>query len=235
MRINVLQHTPNEGPGTIADWSKKNGHAMTVYHPAHFNGVLPKAEETDFLIVLGSPKSPNDSDDYIQDERLLIADMLAAGKPILGICYGAQQIVKLLGYPITKAAHKEVGWAPVYRKSNRIPGLPDRMTVLHWHEEQFAIPKEAELLFSSDLVTNQGFVMGNVVGLQFHFEPDADSVREIVVNDSQYAVGQNDLHQTKEAILDHGVPNENAEVLAKILDYQVQQSVKPRGTKGGKQ
>lgn len=225
MRINVLQHTPDEGPGTIADWSKRNDHEMTVYHPAHFSGVLPKEEQTDFLVVLGSPQSPNDSDDYIKNERSLIADVLAAGKPVLGICYGAQQIVKVLGYPISKAAHKEVGWAPVRRQSNRIPGLPDQMTVLHWHEDQFVIPKEAELLFSSDLVANQGFVMGNVVGLQFHFEPDADAVREMVANDGQYADEGNDLHQTANDLLTHGVPEENKVVLAKILDYIVKQPV----------
>ena len=26
MRINVLQHTPNEGPGAIRAWAEENGH-----------------------------------------------------------------------------------------------------------------------------------------------------------------------------------------------------------------
>ena len=33
MRINVLQHTPNEGPGSIREWSVARGHEMYVYHP----------------------------------------------------------------------------------------------------------------------------------------------------------------------------------------------------------
>ncbi|KRM80180.1 glutamine amidotransferase class-I [Limosilactobacillus coleohominis DSM 14060] len=83
----------------------------------------------------------------------------------------------------------------------------------------FSIPDGAELLFSSDLVTNQGFVLDNMVGLQFHFEPLADNVREIVVNDGEYALDHNDLHQTPAEIIDHGVPAENQQVMFTILDY----------------
>ncbi|HJG49295.1 MAG TPA: type 1 glutamine amidotransferase, partial [Limosilactobacillus ingluviei] len=36
MRINVLQHTPNEGPGSIQDWAHANNHELYVYHPYQF-------------------------------------------------------------------------------------------------------------------------------------------------------------------------------------------------------
>lgn len=91
---------------------------------------------------------------------------------------------------------------------------------MHWHEEMFEVPKEAELLFSSDLVENQGFVMnGNIVGLQFHFEPEADDVREIVTNDAAYALDRNALHQTPADILARTVPEENKTVMFTLLDY----------------
>lgn len=70
MRINVLQHTPNEGPGSIQEWSKQHGHEMYIYHPYQFNGVLPSADETDMLIILGGPMSPNDDIDWMYiDQR----------------------------------------------------------------------------------------------------------------------------------------------------------------------
>jgi|GEM_PF-350992 len=71
MRINVLQHTPNEGVGAIGDWAKEKGHDLYIYHPYFYNGILPKAEETDLLIVLGGPMSPNDLEDWIFKEREL--------------------------------------------------------------------------------------------------------------------------------------------------------------------
>lgn len=84
----------------------------------------------------------------------------------------------------------------------------------------FEIPEGAKLLFSSDLVENQGFLLGdNVIGLQFHFEPEEDNVREIAVNDVDYPLENNDLHQIGEEIIAHGVPKENQEVMFKLLDF----------------
>ena len=77
-----------------------------------------------------------------------------------------------------------------------------------------------KLLFSSDLVENQGFLLGdNVIGLQFHFEPEEDNVREIAINDSAYPLENNDLNQTAEEIIAHDVPKKNKEVMFKLLDF----------------
>lgn len=218
MRINVLQHTPNEGPGMIADWAHAHGHTMYVYHPYQF-GVLPTADETEMLVILGGPMSPNDTLPWIKQERDLIQQLLDRDIPMFGACYGAQQIAKTLGYPVTKAPAKEVGWAPIYRQSPVIPGIPAKLSVLHWHEEMFTVPAEATLLFSSDRVTNQGFVWKHrVVGLQFHFESAADNVREMVVNDYRYIAGSV-LNQTAAEILQTPVPRENQQVLNAILNY----------------
>lgn len=219
MRINVLQHTPNEGPGAIQSWSHDRHHEMYIYHPYQF-GNLPTADETDMLVILGGPMSPNDDLPWIKQERVLIQQLLDHHKPIFGACFGGQQIAKTLGYQIGKAPHKEVGWAPVYRQTDAIPGIPEQVTALHWHEEMFAIPDQAQLLFSSDLVKNQGFLLGdNVIGLQFHFEPLADNVREMAVNDNTYPLDHNDLHQTPAEIIAHGVPAENKQVMYTLLDY----------------
>lgn len=219
MRINVLQHTPNEGPGAIADWSRDHGHEMYVYHPYQF-GVLPTAESTDLLVILGGPMNPYDSDKWIAAERQLIQQLLAAHKPMFGACFGAQQIALTAGANVKAAPHKEVGWAPVYRQSDIIPGIPEQLTALHWHQDMFELPAGATLLFSSDLVTNQGYLLGdNVLGLQFHFEPEADNVREMAVNDYQYPLDNNDLHQTGEEIMAHGVPAENKQIIYRLFDF----------------
>lgn len=218
MRVNILQHTLNEGPGLILDWAQVNGHQTFVYHPYQF-GYLPTADETDLLIILGGPMSPNDDLPWISQERELIQELLDKDLPMFGACYGAQQIAKTLGYKVSEAPAKEVGWAPVYLQSHVIPDLPAELLALHWHQEMFEVPKEATLLFSSDAVKNQGFVMNHrVVGLQFHFEPQADNVREMVVNDFPYIEGSI-LGQTATDILNMSVPTINKDVMFKILDY----------------
>ncbi|MFD1417549.1 type 1 glutamine amidotransferase [Companilactobacillus keshanensis] len=219
MRINVLQHTPNEGPGAIKAWAHLHGHEIYVYHPYAFGGILPNAEETDMLVILGGPMSPNDNIDWIKNERELIKQLLDKNTPMFGVCYGAQQISKTLGYSVSKSPAKEVGWAPVYLQTQEIPEIPDKMMALHWHEEMFDVPEEAKLLFSSDLLKNQGFVMNHrIIGLQFHFEAQTADVKEIAVNDGDYAVGSQ-LNQTSEEIMNYSVPEENKIVLFKLLDY----------------
>lgn len=218
MRINILQHTPNEGPRSILDWAQTHDHQCFVYHPYQF-GYLPTAKETDMLVILGGPMSPNNELPWIKKERLLIKELLYKQAPIFGACYGARQIAKTLGCSISKAPAKEVGWAPVYRKSVAILSLPEQLLALHWHEEMFEIPREAELLFSSDAVKNQGFVMNHrVAGLQFHLEPQENNVREMVVNDFPYIEGSA-LNQIVEDILKMPVPGQNKQTMFKILDY----------------
>lgn len=218
MIINVLQHTPNERPGSIQEWAHMHHHDFFVYHPYKFQ-ILPIAAQTDLLVLLGGPMSPNDKCPWIVQERQLIKTLLQKQVPILGICFGAQQIVKTLGYSIHKAPFKEVGWGPVNLQSKRIPGLPDHLTVLHWHEEMFELPKKAELLFSNDNLTNQGFVLGHqAVGLQFHLEPKADNVKEIVVNDAQYLAGSV-FQQSAQEILQMPIPKNNEAAMFRILDY----------------
>lgn len=132
MRINVLQHTPNEGPGVISEWAHQRGHEIYVYHPAQFNK-LPTADETDMLVILGGPMSPNDDLPWIAKERQLIKELLAQDKPMFGACFGGQQLAMTLGATVKDAPVKEVGWAPVFLKSDVIPDLPEASTVLHWH------------------------------------------------------------------------------------------------------
>ena len=57
-----------------------------------------------------------------------------------------------------------------------------------------------------------------IVGLQFHFEPQADNVREMVVNDFPYIKGSI-LGQSAADILNTAVPKENQQAMFKILDY----------------
>lgn len=223
MHINILQHTPNEGPGNIVSWALSRGYEIFVYHPYQFNGILPDESETDLLIILGGPMSPNDSQAWIDQERNLIRRLLKQNKPILGICFGAQQISKVLGGTISKAPFKEVGWANVFRKSKVIPGLPNHFSALHWHEETFQVPNYAELLFSSKLLRNQGFLYHkNVIGLQFHIEPSEYNINEIVINDGEYANHNNSLNQTADLILAQEMPPKNKTILYKILDFIMQ-------------
>jgi len=222
MRINIVQHTPNENAGFIIDWANQNYHEVYVYHPNSFDGNLPTVEESDLLVLLGGPMSPNDSIGWLETERTLIQAMIVKNKPIFGICLGAQQISKAMGGKVLPAPHKEGGFTKVKLESNVIHFLPKDLEVLHWHQDMFTLPENAELLFSIELNKNQGFVLnGNVVGLQFHVEVGPQNIREIVINDSVYAEENNSLMQSSDDILKMNRIdfNQNQQAINGLLNY----------------
>lgn len=161
--------------------------------------------KADLLVVLGGPIGVYERETYpfIGPELKLIGERLAARRPTLGICLGAQMLAAALGakvYPGT--AGKEIGWAPVravagvtappWFESVLEPGL----RVLHWHGDTFDLPEGATLLASTAQYANQAFAVGDyALGLQFHPEVTAQRLEQWVVGHaSELAQARVDVH-----------------------------------------
>jgi len=121
-------------------------------------------------------RSVNDDLYWLGDEMREIRDAVDRGKPVLGICLGAQLIAKALGAMVYRNPAKEIGWAPVYWTEQAAAdplfrGFSRPEPVFHWHGETFDLPDGAERLAYSEVCANQAFrIAGNVYGLQFHLE-----------------------------------------------------------------
>ena len=192
MRITVLQHAANEGPGEIACWAEARGHVVTVYH-LHLRDALPDPDALDFLVVMGGEMNVYQDRDWpwLRAERAFIRDTLAVGKPAVGICLGAQLIADALGSRVTQNPVYEIGWFPVEfsPEARAIFGeLPHSTLALHWHGDTYELPVGAIRLGTSEACAEQGFVVpGKCLGLQFHFETDKALVREMVEGSSDDA------------------------------------------------
>ena len=134
--------------------------------------------EPDLLIVLGGPVGVYETESYpyLAEECAILATRLAAARPTLGICLGAQQIAKALGADVGPMGHKEIGFGPLrLNDAGRVGPLRhlEGIPVLHWHGDAFQIPDTAENLASTPLCATQGFSLGrHVLALQFHPEVD---------------------------------------------------------------
>ncbi len=181
MRVHYFQHVAFEGPGYIATWIQEQGHDLSATHFFEPGYQLPDPSSIDVLVVMGGPMSVYDNALYpwLQEEKAFIGTMLQTGKKVLGICLGAQLAALALGAPVTRAAHKEIGWYPVFSATavqQAAPHLYELLRqgpmVFHWHGDQFAIPEGAHELAFSAANRNQGFLYRDqVLGLQFHAEP----------------------------------------------------------------
>ncbi|MFZ5877307.1 MAG: type 1 glutamine amidotransferase [Nitrospirota bacterium] len=189
MRAHVFQHVPFEGPGSIGPWLETRGIGISVTRFFR-NDPLPEVEAIDFLVVMGGPMSVNDEHafSWLIAEKRFIRDMINRGKPVLGICLGAQMIANVLGSKVYPNPEKEIGWFPIQSTptSGHHPNafrFPEQCLVFHWHGETFDLPDGAVRLAKSAACLNQAFQYNaNVIGLQFHLETTPASARELVAN-----------------------------------------------------
>ena len=115
MRIAVLQHVGFEGPGAIADWAASRRHDLTAVRLDRGDR-LPSPESLDALVVMGGPMGVADEGRFpwLRAEKHLLATVIAAeGRPVLGVCLGAQLIADVLGAPVTRNPQREIGWLPI--------------------------------------------------------------------------------------------------------------------------
>ena len=183
MRIHSLEHAPFEGPGRIAAWASERGHSLA--RTALYDGeVPPPFDAFDMLVIMGGPMSIHEhrTHPWLPVEKRFLAEAIRAGKPILGICLGAQLLADVLGGKVFQNPVKEIGWFPVrvFDRAAPFAAFPEQLTVMHWHGDTFTIPGGARRVAESEACANQAFVHGDrVVGLQFHIELEKVGVEDL--------------------------------------------------------
>jgi GMP synthase-like glutamine amidotransferase len=174
MEVALLQHVPNEPGGIIEDIVGAKGIPLRRIELYETNELPPLGAS--HLVILGGPMSVNDEVEYpyLRQEKALIRDRITHGRPVLGICLGAQLIASAGGAPVIPC-EPELGWSHVIQMGEKpFPGLSHRFRVFQMHGETFDLPDGASLLCRGDRVHHQALVWGSALGLQFHLELTAD-------------------------------------------------------------
>lgn len=188
MRIQVFQHVPFEGPGSLADDFKARGFTLATTH-WYAGDTAPSLESFDGLVVMGGPMGVYDQAEYpwLEAEKALIKAAIEANKPVLGICLGAQLIASALGAEVSRNPEREIGWFPLKAQASASSQSPfadvfaGEPEVFHWHGDTFALPSGAVWLASSQACAYQAFSVGErVLALQFHLETTEASARALI-------------------------------------------------------
>jgi GMP synthase (glutamine-hydrolysing) len=174
----AIRHVAFEDLGVLGPLVGARGYDIRYHDVATDSFDSGTFVEPDLLVVLGGPIGVYETDVYpfISGEIAAVAARLAADKPTLGVCLGAQMMAAALGARVAPGPAKEIGWAPVTlsdagRKSILAPlaGSP----VLHWHGDNCELPAGCRQLAATPHCPVQAFERTpSQLGLQFHLETE---------------------------------------------------------------
>lgn len=185
----AIRHIHFENLGILAAELERLDFSITVVDAPTVDFSTLDTLAYDLVIVLGAPIGAFDEDDYpfLQQELVLVQQRIEADKPLLGICLGAQLIARALGADVYAMTHKEIGFgklalATTPSSADNVLQPLENVPVLHWHGDQFDIPKGSVALAATKWCPNQAFTYGkNILALQFHMEAEPKLIEQWLV------------------------------------------------------
>jgi GMP synthase (glutamine-hydrolysing) len=194
-RALAIRHVPFEDLGHLGGLLVERGYQVE-YLDAGVGAIEPDGiVQADLVVVLGGPIGAYETAAYpfLRQELDAIGARLAAQRPLLGICLGAQLIATALGAAVRPTGRKEIGYAPLSLSAAGAQSVlaPLAATrVLHWHGDQFDLPAGAPSLASTPGFPNQAFAIGDwVLGLQFHLEVDSRRIEQWLIGHANELAG----------------------------------------------
>jgi GMP synthase (glutamine-hydrolysing) len=177
MRTLAISHEREAGPGVFADAVRDSGGELDVWYiPASDD---PPADPFGYDAVLtfgGAMHADQESDHaWLAPEKSLLAELLEADMPLMGVCLGAQLLTTASGGRVTRASRPEIGWHDVELTADGaadplLAPLAPSFEALQWHSYECLLGPESTLLATSP-VCAQAFRVGERAwGIQFHAE-----------------------------------------------------------------
>ena len=192
----IIRHVPYEGVAGYHQPIEAAGYDVDRIDVSDAAFSSLDLREPDLLIMMGGPMGVYERDRYpwITCQLRRLALRLDAGRPTLGVCFGAQMMAAALGADVYAGPVKEVGFAPVALNAageesplRHVAGV----AMLHWHGDTFPLPEGAELLASTASYAHQAFRRGpELLALQFHAEMGEDPRFEEWLDGADDYVGQ---------------------------------------------
>lgn len=190
MNIALLKHVAYDGPAFLPQWAAREGHRLEDILVPEVG--VPAPEGFDRFVIIGGPMSiwEDDKHPWLEAERRFVAECVAADRPILGICLGAQLLAAHFGAVVQTGRHKEIGWFTVERNDDALStwlgsALPQRFDSFFWHGDVFGLPQGAQAIAGSAAHPVQGFVMGRHLALQFHLEVTPEWASRLAERDAE--------------------------------------------------
>ncbi len=146
--------------------------------------VLAQSAESTHLILSGSEASTLDDLGWEEEMNELVFHFMNLNKPIFGICYGHQFLVRCLAgkMHLRKAPWPEMGWGDLVLEPNPLfEGIHHPVCLLAHYDEAMDLPADFNILGQSEKCEIHAFQYQDlpVWGVQFHPEYDLEAGKEI--------------------------------------------------------
>lgn len=171
--ILIVLHQERSSPGRVGQFLQDKGFELDIRRPVMGDKLPDTMAGHAGAVIFGGPMSANDPEPFVRREIDWIEVPLRENRPYLGICLGAQMLVKTLGGQVGPHPQglTEIGWYPLAatKAGQSVADWPDM--VYHFHREGFELPAGCELLARGETYENQAFRYGQKAwGFQFHGE-----------------------------------------------------------------
>jgi len=173
MRAALIANADDADSGLVGKALRRRGYSFVEFIREHHHG-WSSVDGLDLVVAMGSGWSTywEHVAAPIRAEQQLLSKAISQGIPVLGICFGAQQLSTVLGGQVTKAQSPEIGWhliTAVAEAASHIPASLCEGPWMQWHYDRFTVPSGATVLAESP-AGPQAMVCGRSLGVQFHPE-----------------------------------------------------------------
>ncbi len=187
MRVAIVENTEVTHHGQLGIALNEAGLMIEIFRP-RADGRLPDPDGPHAgLVVLGGEQSARDDTEhpYLAELARRMRTEALAGRPVLGICLGAQLLARGAGAANHLGAAREFGWHEVRltaagRADPVLSAAGERFPAFQWHSDSFDLPDGAQHLAEGAAVPMQAFRFGpRAWGMQFHFEMNRATVARL--------------------------------------------------------
>jgi GMP synthase-like glutamine amidotransferase len=204
--IRIFRHLVCQHPGYLGEYLQARSIPWEMVCINEDKPIPQHTEDVSALVFMGAGVSVNDRLPWIEGELQLIRKAIDMDLPVMGVCFGAQLMSRALGGEISRGKGMEIGWHPVYMQvtndqDNWLKDLPSQFTAFHWHADTYTLPAHGRHLMKSDCFEQQGFIMGNHLGMQFHLEMTREMIENWIERYGSDLLLDSACSQTAEAIL----------------------------------